>query len=115
MQITTPSGAVVEFRDQLTFGDKKAVKRVIQNALKFDVESKESQDVGLGFMIDAQEVLISRVITEIREPNGKVITSSFVKYIDSLNVEDGQFIFDKIDEQFGSALLIGETPQKKTE
>lgn len=110
MTIKTPSGITVEVKDKPTFGDRKAVKKVIQNSLTMNVDSKTANDVGMGFLLEAQEVFYSRIILSITFPDGKKVTDNIIQTIDDMDEADGQYIFDELEKNF--KILTGDDEKK---
>lgn len=105
--ITTPSGHIVEFKEYLTFGERRAVNRLMTDKIKINIQGGKSVSDPLpaSVMIDMQNEIFKRVIVSITEKGKEKVMSDgdgtkLIQLVESWEEADGQFVFDEIDKNF---------------
>ena len=99
MQITTPSGYVVEFKDEsdLTYGDRRQIQRVTVKNMTIDSKNKDFTMTG-ETVFDIQDEILKLVIKSITYPEGKVVTTNLLDEVLSWKQEaDGSAVYEVID------------------
>ncbi len=100
MTITTPSGYEVHIKDYLAFGEKRQLEKLIASKIKVSTDSNqkidiapvegsinyEMQDMAFGF-------LVQKIVKE-----GEELTAKLYDEVMSWREEDGQVVFQAIDE-----------------
>lgn len=110
MIITTPSKHKVEFKDKLTYGDRRAIKAIMLDELKVDLSSIDKQakipEVSLSFTMKMEEEVFRRAIKSITLADGTQATGDLLELVYSWDDEDGEAVFEYLKNDFN--------PEKKT-
>lgn len=99
MTITTPSGHVVELKDMVTYGDQRAVRRVIQSGMKVDIESNKRMMAG-DVLMDAEETALRRLVIAVTPKDGQKITdpNQILDLVYSWPPADGTAVFQAVNK-----------------
>jgi hypothetical protein len=115
IEFIVPSGHKVYFKPYLTYGEKRALRRVLASSIDNDiVTGKQDSNVSGDKVIEAQELaakfMIKRIITA-----GGVVKEGELAYQEVMNWEseaDGDAVFHKMNE-ITSSKAIDEESKKK--
>ena len=99
MTTTTPTGYVVDFKDEaeLTYGDRRA----IQKSMLKNVEVKEGEQPKLtgGSLFEAQEETLKIILKSIKRPDGTAVEGDLLSEVLSWkNKDDGDSVFDLVQK-----------------
>lgn len=113
MTINTPSGHVVEFKDKLTFGDRRSVKAVMLEGMKMDMENGKAKPQPISGKIDMlmEEQIFRCAIVSIKLEGKTPATGDLLDVVYSWDDADGQAVFDYLNKNFDP---LGTTTEKKT-
>lgn len=90
----------------LTIHEAREVKRVFFEAVKFSVDIKDNKsqikDVDTSFQLNGEELVLKFLLKEAYTPEGTKVENP-VDYVQSLPADDGDLLFDKINELSASS------------
>ena len=102
MQITTPSGYKVEFKDQndLTYGDRRAIQRGMMSGMKVNPGTKKEDIAISGDMVFVgQDATLKVLIKSIIKPDGTKVTGDlFDEVMSWKNDEDGEAVYKVVTD-----------------
>lgn len=104
MQFTTPSGHQVFVKDFLTYGDRRAIKRMMTGEMKIRVEDGESvsDPLSASIMLDLEEEIFRRVIEKIVLSDGNEVGGDLLEAVYGWPENDGEAVFSFINDNFNS-------------
>lgn len=122
MTITTPSGYKVSFKDKLDYGDKRFLKKLMLSKMKIrpsvDEKTKkfkqESLPMSMEFQVEIEEATFKRAIQSI-EIGEKTYTENLLERVFSWDEEDGDAVFNFLNEQYDPMGTNPDQQEKKTE
>lgn len=122
MTITTPSGHKVEFKDKLTYGDRRAIKSIMLEEMKVDLstvnkdnpENSKMSEVSLAFTMKMEEEVFRRAIQSITLASGQKATGDLLDVVYSWDDVDGEAVFEHLKTGFDPEGVVPEA-EKKTE
>lgn len=106
-KITLPaSKAVVEMYTYLTTGEHRKVKRTVYKEMRLSVKDKKAdvQDITGEFMMDSEDIALECLIKSITDKDDKEI-KNVMEFVSGLRVEDGDVLYNKIEEITGGSVL----------
>lgn len=105
MQITTPSGYIVEFRDDsdLTYGDRRAIQKAMVKSVKIDAEESKIDLTG-EVLFDAQEAMLKIILKSIKRPDGTLVEGDlFAEVMSWKSQEDGDAVFQVVTDSMAKS------------
>ena len=107
MTITTPSGYVVEFKDEaeLTYGDRRNIQRAMVRSLKIDADAAKAQDFKLtgDMLFDAQEATLKTILKSIMKDNKPVTGDLMAEVMSWTNPADGDAVFAQVAQAMAAS------------
>lgn len=98
MIIKTPSGYEVTLKDSLTFGESRILQRSLISGAKVEIgENKKAPEIDLANAFEYTELALPYLVISIKKDD-KLIEGDCTKEIMGWPQEDGQAVFDKLDE-----------------
>lgn len=122
MQITTPSGYQVFFKEdnELTYGERRQIKRAAIRNVKIEADQAKNGQAPVitgevGY--DMQDETLRALLKKIIKPDGKVLTTDLLQEIFSWkNEADGDAVFSVIEnlqQKRPNAQEQAESPETK--
>jgi hypothetical protein len=97
LSLTTPSGFIIEYREYLTFGEKRAIDKMYRSHMKMRMENDAASEMTAEPMLIAEDMAMNFLITKITMGD-QVIIADFRKTMESWKEEDGQAVVTAINE-----------------
>ena len=85
----------VEIKDSFTWGDKEKIQNVYLGGAEIDKDGLKGFNASV--VGEAKYVLLEIAITEIKDKEGKILSFS-KEWMNNLSIEDGDTLYEKIDE-----------------
>lgn len=101
MTTTTPSGYVIDFKDeqQLTYGDRREIQRALVKDVKVGQDIKKSVDLTGETVFKAQEITLRVILISITRPDGTKVEGDLLDEVLSWKgQDDGDFVFDLVSK-----------------
>lgn len=110
MTISTPSGHQVEVKNSLTYGDRRAIKRLMTDRLNIKIENGQSitDSLPASIMMDIEEEIFKRVILSITLADGSQVSGDLLETVYGWPEADGEAVFEYINQNFNSVEEISE-------
>jgi len=110
MILTTPSGYEVHIKDFLSFGEKRQLEKFIASKVMVKADSKQQVEVSGSLNYEMQDMAFSFLIQKIVKAEEEITTKLYDEVM-SWREEDGQAVFDAINEVTSKSPLV---PSKKS-
>jgi len=83
MQITTPSGYVVTFKDEadLTYRDKRLVQKAFLSSTSINAKTQGNLDMKASIIFEAQDELLKIILLEIKNKEGVAVTENLFDFV----------------------------------
>jgi hypothetical protein len=88
---------MIEYRDYLTFGEKRAIDKMYRSHMKMRMENEAASEMTAEPILIAEDMAMNFLITKITMGD-QVITTDFRKAMESWKEEDGQAVVAAINE-----------------
>lgn len=101
MQITTPSGYVVTFKDEadLTYRDKRSVQKAFLSSTSVNQKTSGTVDMKASVIFEAQDELLKIILLSIKTKDGVEIKDNLFDYVGmKLPDEDAEAIYKVVTE-----------------
>jgi hypothetical protein len=105
VQITTPSGYVVEFLEdsELTYGDRRAIQKAMVKSVKVDAKNSKFDLTG-EVLYDAQEATLKIILKSIKKPDGTLVVGDlYAEVMSWKNQEDGDAVFQVVTDSMAKS------------
>ncbi len=101
MQVTTPSGYVVTFKDEadLTYRDKRLVQKAFLSSTSINQKSPTAIDMKASIIFEAQDELLKIILLEIKDKGGVSVTGNLFDYVGTkMPDEDADAVYKVVTE-----------------
>lgn len=98
MVIKTPSGYSVELKDFLTFGQRRAIEKLLISKSKINPQTQSLSDIEPSLLYEVQDEAFKMLVTKIINDKGTVVEGDLFKFVNELPEEDGQLIYKTIND-----------------
>ena len=100
MIITTPSGYVVEFKDEsdLTYGDRRQIQKAMVKSIRIDAKSAQSGSFDLTgeVLFEAQEATLKLILKSITKGGQRIEGDLYNEVMNWKNPADGDAVFEYV-------------------
>jgi hypothetical protein len=105
MQITTPSGYVVDFKDEtdLTYGDRRRIQRDMMKGIKINPNQVKDLNFTGDFVYDSQDATLRAILKSIKNPDGTDVTGDLFEFVQGFkNPADGDAVYKVVQDSMQS-------------
>lgn len=120
--ITTPSGYQVNFKDRLTYGDRRAIKKIMRSHMKMELDVDQDtekvdqrfQPLSMDFTDEMELEVFKRAIDSIKVGE-QTHTKNLLDLVYSWDDRDGEAVFDYLNKEFDPMGSASTEAEKKRE
>ena len=105
------TGQTVSLNPFVTIGQSRELQKIVLAKSKFDLQTGQVQDMPADAFMAMQDKAAELLITQIRTKDG-VVTSFTKEWLDTLPVDDGNIVYEKVNDVLNQSSLKPEEQKK---